>query len=677
MSPNVTLELAHELNDREAFVIVSLVALGAWVLVYSVRAMLVRHRSRWALLTMPILLGLALIAVAIWYGATHEGIAERRSGVNIMFIALIGLLFGSLAAKPILSLFDSRFSMRRPLWGVLALAALMTVWYLPLWRTEITAFLREAGIGSFKAGVVEVSFRDISPSRSAVLSAGGGKDIDKNSAVARPSDPRPGLAALAAELTDGAGREATLARDRKYMAYLEGQSIPLTPIQTNPSSFRSDSSNDIILGSSLLLSSLKPLIACLRQYVKVFPDSQLLLVDVKPVIETLFTIHARTLHALKSGRLQSEGTMQEMLSLAQTVTNVRENVRGTVDRASPLGETESELTKACAEDKQVRTLEPAGRESSDVPASEPANLTYLQPYTAIALANLLIAHGSSDEALEVMTQWLDMWRCARLQEGWNTARCDFALTPEAREEAVKLPGWLGLRMEIELNLLLFRLAGEANIAYRDFLRVHQQHLTNYLARPIHSLDIASEIKHCSKGEKKPEEAGTTLPQQAVAELEARVNLFRTLILNENTLLRAEVHHIQDWSLPDLEQLYARSKLIANATAECLDPDGKEIDSWKATVADFQITKGIVGLAVSDRISAIAASSDDRDRALAIRNEAKTTVREGYYALKVFRDQEREDSAHLPLSEQVFWASGWEDSYQLAGRAIQQLNSAER
>jgi len=389
---NATLDLAHGLDERRAFVLVSLALLGGWMVLYSGRAMLVRRRSRWVLLVVPMLLGLGLIAVAIGHGMAHKEIFMERSGVNTMFIVLIGLLFGSLAAKPILSLFDSRFSMRRPLLGVLALAALMTVWYLPLWRTEITAFLHEAGIGSFKAGVVEVSFRDNSPSRSAVLSAGGGNDIDKNSAVARPSDPRPGLAALAAELIDEEKRdtsgatltsESTLTRDWKYMAYLAGRPVPLAPIPAKPDDSPLYSPDDIISGTSLLLDPLRPLIACLQHYVGIFPDSHLLLVDVKPVIQTLFTMHARSLRALGRGSAQRPGslesaqpgrTMQETLTLAKSVGTVHTNVLGTVDPDSPLGKNGTALPQASFEDEDARTFNSSCHEPSSVRAWPTSNL---------------------------------------------------------------------------------------------------------------------------------------------------------------------------------------------------------------------------------------------------------------------------------------------------------------
>ena len=278
-----------------------------------------------------------------------------------------------------------------------------------------------------------------------------------------------------------------------------------------------------------------------------------------------------------------------------------------------------------------------------------------------------------------MAQWLDMWRCARGDVAGGSEGCGTDLdrkSPEAVREAVrKLPEWLGLRMELEINTLLYSLAGESSITYRNFLTAHQSHLAAYLAKSGHPMDIASELSRCNKEADLHEAAPAAWPHDP--DVKVRALLFRTLLQNENTLLRAEAHYLSDKELPELPSIYERSKLLASTRVGCFHPIGNdEKEYWEGVVKELLVTQGIVGLGVSERINAVAASSDDRDRALTIRNEAKAALREGYNALFSSRKIERRRIAGFPLSERVFKASNWEGSYQLALRATQQLNNAE-
>jgi hypothetical protein len=140
-------------------------------------------------------------------------------------------------------------------------------------------------------------------------------------------------------------------------------------------------------------------------------------------------------------------------------------------------------------------------------------------HVTIALANLLVAHGSPDEAVDVMTQWLNLWRCARGEDSnriQRPANCSFGPFPEAD----RLPEWFSIRAEFELNVLLYRLAGEGNITYRDFLLDHTAHFSDFIARSQHydrrsphlggtgapaGISIGDELQHCLLA--KPVESG--------------------------------------------------------------------------------------------------------------------------------------------------------------------------
>jgi len=308
--------------------------------------------------------------------------------------------------------------------------------------------------------------------------------------------------------------------------------------------------------------------------------------------------------------------------------------------------------------------------------------SYLQPYVTIALANLLVAHGSSDEAIDVITQWLYQWRCAR-GEGTDgkerAAKCTFGPLPAAN----KLPEWFRIRAEFELNVLLYGQAGEANITYRDFLRDHAEHFADYAAhrrsydRPggaataaqgSGGISIRDELQRC-QDRKPPTGTGVTTGQ------DIRAIILRSILQNENTLLRSELHFLAGSTWTELENLHERGLVLTRFSVGCVNPEGGDEKVWEAQLANYKITSGLLALAIADRLGTTAASADERNRADEIKNEGKQQLRTGYRLLKAFRDADRKELALLPWSERVFNVSQWEESCSLAERAIHQLNEA--
>ena len=142
--------------------------------------------------------------------------------------------------------------------------------------------------------------------------------------------------------------------------------------------------------------------------------------------------------------------------------------------------------------------------------------------------------------------------------------------------------------------------------------------------------------------------------------------------------RTELHFVLNLGIPELEKLYERGKSLSKFTPECLDPQNQNKKIWVPAAADYQITAGLLALAVADRYQSIAASIDERQRAVEIRAEGKRLIESGYRALKPFRDSERSDLlTHLPLSAKVFTVSSWEESYLLAERALELLRRSEQ
>jgi hypothetical protein len=358
-------------------------------------------------------------------------------------------------------------------------------------------------------------------------------------------------------------------------------------------------------------------------------------------------------------------------------------------------ELKEQLRRLKANQDQIQDfLDTCGQDS--VKAGVEANailqsLSYLQPYVTIALANLLVAHGSPDEAVDVMTQWLNLWRCARGEDSnrkQRPANCTFGPLPEAD----RLPEWFSIRAEFELNVLLYRLAGEGNITYRDFLRDHTVHFSDFVARPQHydrrpqpggdgapvGISISEELRHCLLA--KPVESGAKSDTQSGANgfPNIRATMLRSLLQNEDTLLRSELHFLTGVTWPEMENFHERGLALTRFRIDCIYPEqGEERKIWDATLADYKITSGLLALAIADRILTTASSADERNRADEIKNEGKLLLRNGYRLLKDFRDEDRKKYATLPWSERVFRVSAWEESCTLAERAMHQLNDANR
>jgi hypothetical protein len=155
----------------------------------------------------------------------------------------------------------------------------------------------------------------------------------------------------------------------------------------------------------------------------------------------------------------------------------------------------------------------------------------------------------------------------------------------------------------------------------------------------------------------------------------RAIILRSLLQNEDTLLRSELHFLAGSNWADMENLHERGLALTRFSVGCINPEGGEEKVWKATLANYKITSGLLALAIADRLATTGASVDDRNRADEIKNEGKQQLRNGYRLLKEYRDADRKEIALLPWSERVFSVSQWEESCSLAERAIHQLNEA--
>jgi len=76
------------------------------------------------------------------------------------------------------------------------------------------------------------------------------------------------------------------------------------------------------------------------------------------------------------------------------------------------------------------------------------------------------------------------------------------------------------------------------------------------------------------------------------------------------------------------------------------------------------------------MSRIAASGYERRRAAEIRKESGNNLRDGFRTLKVFRDGFQGQLREALWSKRLFTSFSKEQSYSLAAKAIDELNSSE-
>ena len=718
-------------NERFLFVYSAFLAIAIWAVIELRRkeARSKRRRTGRVAMWSGSIAALAVIVLIghLWYHLrdswTEPGwlgsadLLANVPGLGSLFAVLIGAVVGSFTARFVWSLFGTDFGQKNPLIGAAVLLILVVIYGLPAYQREMGALLAHVGMASVKTPVLELSFTQQSQSRNAVVSARNAKGDENSSAIPRPSYPNPALDKLRRAVSD-----EYFANEDDYIAYLAGHS------KSKPTPLR----DATLVATQKFLRPAQALAVCLQDYVKIFPDSQLLLVDIKPLLQWFFRVHARARTALDSGTEMDE-PWQDAEAFRSAVAEVRENVlkalvpedateqiaydnpeKTLVKRRPRVGQFiasnvgKNSATSAYAKGRFVdfivdselrKKLEKLGYETSEIDdfvqscgerfdqtsnetSDHPPTISYLQPYVTIALAKLLVAHGSPDAAILVLTQWLDLWRCAQGTAASDSTAARWgngdsgkraACTPVAK--AKELPDWFSIRTEFEINVLLYEVAGDTNIVYRDFLRDHGDHFAKVAqgAAADHGLSIELELTRClnSHGLRdKPNEASAA---------KIRAVLLRSLLQNEDTLLRSETHFLAEQKWPGMENLFERALALTSFRIECVHPEnGPDRSFWEGALANYSITAGLLGLAISEKLAITAGSADERTRAEEIRNKAKSQLRYGQRKLCMSHlKDDRKNVMAAPWSERVFSVSGWEHSCSLAERATYQLDASSQ
>jgi hypothetical protein len=431
-----------------------------------------------------------------------------------------------------------------------------------------------------------------------------------------------------------------------------------------------------------------------------------LLVDIKPIIQWFFLLHGNAVKRLTENHIDSTKPEDDAEEFRQKIDEVRQTILealGGPFESSALLQAKLGNLKTLAKwsgdtDREKEIEEFVKQCGKPIPklgdgTQQVQSLIYLQPYVTIALANLLVAHGSPDEAVDVLAQWLDLWRCARRQgtpDQIHATPCRFGPV----QKAAGLPEWFGIRAEFELSVLLYRMAGEQNITYRDFLKEHAVHFGGYVERPERyltgsadakqakaasdrSVTIRGALRQCSGEDRSPNSDPSSKGDPT--ESDYRAITLRSLLQNEETLLRSEIYFLPgttaaNWA--DLEGFHARAKMLAGFRLQCIYPEGTpDQKHWEAQLASYKITYGLVSLAVAQRLMINAGGADERYRAQEIQKEGARQLRDGYRDLKPHRDDDRKKFDVSFWSERIFSVSAWEQTCTLAERALDQLNRA--
>jgi hypothetical protein len=600
-------------------------------------------KLRWLIVGAIAVLLVLVVGSHIW---SHRHLSTLPNATSLIAI-VVGAIFGSFTARFVASLFDARFGRRDPIIGASVLVLLIIAYSLPLYSSAISELISGIGLSSVKTPFLELTMRERG-GKSVTAAASG--TASHPGQVPRASDPLPGLNWLTLDTIFNAdpakdsppppsdeeytkalekALDSTLLSDEDYVRFFE-QGIASRP----------DHLNDVDQVIRFLTPS-KALSKCLEEYISVIPDSGLLLVDVKPVIESMFMLRARAKIDLTGTKPKPDweySSEQEGLFL----TAIRYVLKQVNDKFTQLPQ-----WQRC--------------DLQETPAA--GKIDHRQPYTALVLADLIHAHGSPDEAIGVLAEWLDVLDSYRDKD---------------RKESEKIPKWWKLRVMSRISILMAEVAGQNNLAYREFFAVYKKELEEYFAKENITLAMlknkckswsAIDNRKFSREISKARSTGNVDLLNGFVEQKA----FYLLLAAEDEALRTEVNFVgEEAKIERLENLYDRAVFLGGIGRECLPRYFNEPQSI-GIIADQQVTAGLLELTIADRMASIAVSRGDRDRAGEIAKAGASALREGYATLSSFIEEDKRNLENAKSwNNRVFPRSDWEKSASLAERAFLRL-----
>ncbi|HWU44881.1 MAG TPA: hypothetical protein VN132_15620, partial [Bdellovibrio sp.] len=417
------------------------------------------------------------------------------------------------------------------------LLVLSIAYSLPLYSGAISELISGIGISSIKTPFLELTVRE----RGSNTITAAAKGSPSNSGeTPRPSDPRPGLDWLTLD-TDDINLDSTLPSDEGYIRFFDNDI------------FSSDDHKQDLKQIERFRAPAKKLSSCLQEYIKVLPDSGLLLVDIKPVIESMFMLHARARDDLTSRTPKTDLSVSsyDESHFWNEVNKVLTEVNKKFDVTNFPEVKPKDLSTKCM--------------SGESGAPGGFTIDHRQPYSTLVLADLLHAHGSPDEAIAVLAEWF--------------SASDFYRKTN-QKDAEKISKWWQLRVMSRIAILMLQVAGQNNIAYRDFFDAYKRELESYFAKSNVTLgQIHTKCKVWHNG---------AASESAQPDVRIEQKAFYVLLEAEDESLRTEVNFIgEEGKVERLENLHNRAAFLASVDGECL-PGYFAPEVRKTRIADYQI-----------------------------------------------------------------------------------------
>lgn len=702
---------------------------------------------------------------------------------------LIGCLFGAFSGAFVSGLLRAGFPIGSLWAGSLALLVLSIAYSLPIYQHEISALFQDLGLSSLKISVAEISLEAAIESKGSKGNVTGAGNTFPATSVARTTDPSPGLHSLDREFGDEPSNSDRalkqyepsnlIDQDLKYIDFLEGDEYAAKL-------------RGAMYETKAFLLPIAALSKCLIEYNDKIQDSQLLLIDIKPVMSSLFRLNEKAksrIEEILNGPLQEATNSfvpQDWEDLLDGIEKTADTVRETLDKSGRstlhrveaskytiivdgvhvtfdrlVTEISNDIRDGRIDARHFRSVshdtatvlstvvnavkdwrkpsgsggrgeprlklddvvsliwavigqagEPKGgfdtpisnserliletqvssvaerlmSEHAEKLPSEPSNqsavacgrayaemeslkaepsltTSYFQPYLSIALADLLLAHWAPDEAVHVLADWLTLW------DKLASRKAEPGIGTPQDVTIAMLPPWFRVRVLSKLQLILEDLAGTNNSAFRKILKQYQDNLAAYLSSS-RGLELSQIPKKCPEWSKSHSETAEMYRRLAYVLMDIEIDSLRTEL---NFLPIAD-------SFAELENLLARSTAVTTWTDECLPTTPKgtfTLDFREGIIAEGKVTAGLVALATGERMSVIAASSGDWNRAEEARKLGERWLREGWSTLSDIwkRDTRRlqdEYGRDQDLSHQIFVSSRWDKTASLATRVMSRL-----
>jgi hypothetical protein len=294
--------------------------------------------------------------------------------VGSIVVVLIGATFGALSARIVSDVFTRSGNLYRAFCAAVCILVISVGYSLPLYHKEISGLLHDSGLSTLKISVAELSVeaslagKGTQGSDSASGKATGSPSLS----IARTTDPTPGVEALAVDF--GPGDDNRFAEDIAYIKLLD--------------TANKESLERSISDTRRLLKPVEALASCLRIYNSSIKDSQLLLIDIKPAISALFTMHRKLVDDFRTGTTKPSDPL--------TMNNEDHAAHAAFEDAVNL--TIGSILKTIPDPKNSKEQCFYYRTNRKDYNDTDKQSGVKQPYSVLALVDLLIAHGASDEA---------------------------------------------------------------------------------------------------------------------------------------------------------------------------------------------------------------------------------------------------------------------------------------